>query len=799
VSCRGEERAPPEDAAQPDLAAGEAAIDDWPCEKQGYPCTWEEVSAETTERTFALADQALDRFEPGKAAELVAWLEAQPGVAEASEDDPTVVRFRLENGRPFLVQGPLPTVGRQGPRNPAPSGTSLVPDRDLHHAGIGSALIEGWRAASSRMATIRSARADAVLGVTGRDRNADRRVNQRDQRKAIILESMWWEECYETKIGGKVDIEVERQRRRMAEQECDRGEFTSAAERVRRILDGHPAYQGNVKVLRNQQVDFAAIASWADYDVVHIEGHGSRNSLCIGTEITYPGHGKIRGPAAERRGVDPTVFRAGLIGPKKSVWCVNDRFFRAIYPKGLERTLIFVNVCSTLGHPEYAAPPLAEQLLGKDSMYIGWGGVTEQWDWVLKPFYEALVKGSTGREALDKINKGRPIPAEKYKPDDADITDEVLAAMSGGTLEQWQARGGREGDRRRKELEYEKQEEGWGSVLGWRGSNMRIREIVKLLHPALAVLPEQTTWIPDQVGGWRWWALSLGGEQVLEDGDDLESILVGAPEDGEDDLLTVGVEVEAIERKFAPFQVQLALDGRRLDAPDLVTSRHIVREEFGYPIYRIDLVNVPTERDFEFDREYDIEVIVDLPERGESRYSARLKVQCPVHIQGEFEGQLAGGHFQVFERGLDTQAKILLREDGGGIPGFRLPQQFHLDQRGGGRNGWAFNFNAVLDGPVVSGARFRVERHDLMDPSIPQVSGSYRASRGDDAMSYPLGSANIMIHRVRWLENDEGGNRRGMACGEVNANIQGLVQGTYPFQFVPHTFRAKFWAEIRRD
>jgi hypothetical protein len=56
-----------------------------------------------------------------------------------------------------------------------------------------------------------------------------------------------------------------------------------------------------------------------------------------------------------------------------------------------------------------------------------------------------------------------------------------------------------------------------------------------------------------------------------------------------------------------------------------------------------------------------------------------------------------------------------------------------------------------------------------------------------------------MIHRVRWLENDEGGNRRGMACGEVNANIQGLVQGTYPFQFVPHTFRAKFWAEIRRD
>jgi hypothetical protein len=261
----------------------------------------------------------------------------------------------------------------------------------------------------------------------------------------------------------------------------------------------------------------------------------------------------------------------------------------------------------------------------------------------------------------------------------------------------------------------------------------------------------------------------------------------------------VGVEVEAVDRKFAPFQVQLALDGRRLDAPDLVTSRHIVREEFGYPIYRIDLVNVPTERDFEFDREYDIEVIVDLPERGESRYSAKLKGECSVYIDGEFQGQLAGGHAQVFERGRNTQAKIFLNEDGGGIPGFRLPQQFHLDQRGGGRNGWAFMFNAVLDGPVVPGARFRVERLDLMDPSIPQVTSSYRASRGEDKMSYPLGSANIMIHRVRWLEIDEGATRRGMACGEVEANLQGLVPGTYPYQFVPHTFRARFWAEIRRD
>jgi hypothetical protein len=167
-------------------------------------------------------------------------------------------------------------------------------------------------------------------------------------------------------------------------------------------------------------------------------------------------------------------------------------------------------------------------------------------------------------------------------------------------------------------------------------------------------------------------------------------------------------------------------------------------------------------------------------------------------IQGDFEGQLGGGHAQLFERGRNTQAKIFLHEEGGRLPGFRLPQQFHLDQRGGGRNGWAFNFNAVLDGPVVPGARFRVERRDLMDPQV-DISGSYRESKEGDAMQFPLGGANIVLHRVRWVANSERAARQGMACGEVEANLEGLVPGTYPYQFMPHTFRATFWAEIRRE
>lgn len=44
--------------------AAESASDDWPCEKQGYLCTWEEVDDDVAERSRVLGEAALDRLVP---------------------------------------------------------------------------------------------------------------------------------------------------------------------------------------------------------------------------------------------------------------------------------------------------------------------------------------------------------------------------------------------------------------------------------------------------------------------------------------------------------------------------------------------------------------------------------------------------------------------------------------------------------------------------------------------------------------------------------------------------------------
>jgi hypothetical protein len=795
VSCRGEERAPPEDAAQPDVAAGEAAIDDWPCEKQGYPCTWEEVTAETTERTFALADQALDRFEPGKAAELVAWLEAQPRVVEAEQDDPAVVWFRVEGGRPVFVQGPLPPTEIERIEGRAGTASSdLHPE--VYLASTGGLLIEGFDAVSSMLRSSRSSEPGLAAGVTGRDRNVDRRVNQRDQRKAIILEPMDWEFCYESlerqydRVTGVSKRKVDRLKRensRTIQRICDGKAETSALKglgttatpylsegaAVRDILEEMPAYAGHVTLLRNEQVDLAVLGRLKEYDVVHFNTHGSRRSVTLGTSVDWSGRGRVRGAPARRRGLSAVVFKAGKHGPRRRSWSADQNFFRSLHPRGLDRTLIFLSSCSGLGHPDKKTPPLANALLGKESMLVGWGVTIglQKGQQTAVSFYLHLAEGWSGKEAIRRIPDayGSPVFAgEPARREDITPAQEDMIRMvhPEGGVDEYMEEYGPAGELKK------------GAVFGSRGGDMRIREVTRLLHP------------PSPMS-------APGERRALVDGDDLDFLVVGELGDDVRDQIRVSVEVERIrDEERGSTSVQLELDGRKIGKPKTLSDGRLVEEE----IYRLDFEDVPVEKDLKSEEEYELEAVVSLPEGGESRYSAKLKGEpCAVYIQGEFEGQLGGGHAQVFERGRDTQAKIFLHEDGAVMPGFRLPQQFELDQRGGGRNGWAFNFNAVLDGPVVPGARFRVERHDLMDPSIPQVGGSYRASRGDDAMSYPLGSANIMIHRVRWLEIDEGASRRGMACGEVEANLQGLIPGTYPFQFVPHTFRAKFWAEIRRD
>lgn len=782
LACGRDEGADEERTMQEGGPSAEAAADEWPCEKQGYPCTWEEVSDQVTQRSFALADQVLERFEPGGASEVLAWLAAQPRVVDSGEEDPTIVWFRLEGGRPFFVQGPLPPSLLGPPLTPA-SSSSPGPSPEVHLASTGSLLEHGWEGLSALLAEVRPAGSGLVPGVTGRDRNTDRRVNQRDQRKALILESMWWEECYEAYASG--DRREEAKKKRQIEDWCNKGRYRSVGDRIRRALEESPEYKGNIKVLRNQEVDFAAIGSWAEYDIVHIEGHGTRNSLCIGTEITYPGRGKLRGSAAKRRGIDPTLFRAGQLGPKKSVWCVNNRFFRSLYPRGLRRTLIFVNACSTLGHPKRAAPPMARQLLGPGSMYVGWGAVTTQWDKWPPIFYENLVEGWAGRTAL----KWAIPPGQEAILAEGTVTAEDMMLVDPSlSRAEWEEKLAKN---RQERIER-------GEVLGIRGSDLRIFEVVKLLYPPM---------------------LTGASREPIEDGDPLEPLVVGELGDEVDDQLRVSVEVEPLlPEEVEKTRLRLELDGIPIGEEETLTARHpsgptrrvrpdnVGLDDFVYErAYRHDFEDVPVGKDLEPEREYELEVIVKLPEGDESRYAAKLKGEgCPVVVQGDFEGQLGGGHAQTFRRNRKTQAKIFLGGAG-------RPANFHLEQREGGRDGWGFSLNAWLDQPIVAGARIRVEEDRFPPPPEaveaairggaiwPKVSGTYRPGGGADAWQFPKGAVNVTIRQVRWVANSERSLRQGMACGEVEANLEGLVPNVYPFQFVPHLFKATFWAEIRRE
>ena len=198
---------------------GVARAEAWPCEEDGFPCTWEEVPLDVAEKTLDLAEVALDRF-TGTAAELAAWLAGQPGVVDATAVEEAVVRLRMEGGRPVFIESHsaqeagedlVRGAGFFDATRPAPLHGSLFPP------------LSTWFPA-------------APLGVTGRDRNSDQRVNQRDQRKALVLDPMYWEDCYHDLEKDWINLSEDRtevrDRRRLAREVCD-------GDRQREGLFGH--------------------------------------------------------------------------------------------------------------------------------------------------------------------------------------------------------------------------------------------------------------------------------------------------------------------------------------------------------------------------------------------------------------------------------------------------------------------------------------------------------------------------------------------------------------------------------
>jgi len=849
VAC-GSESARVDDESAGDRQSSRESVEiDWPCEKEGFPCTWEEVDAGVAERSRSLGEEALDRFERGGASGVVAWLAAQPDVAEADEEDATLVWFRLQGGRPVYVQGPLPPSFVERLTAPLDE-TSRAAEAELLLGSTGHGIISGWEALKTLAPAPHTA--SPLPGVTGRDRTGDRKVNQRDQRKALVLEPFNWEFCYEAlepvlrmklvaglrykdgesrpsheQIADQYLRENSATLQRICQGEDAVGDlrvpneraaqtpgtgamvddlaFTSEGEKVKKILEAMPAYADHVTLLVDDEVDFGALQNWADYDVIHINAHGTRRTIGLGANIAWPGRGKLRGGAARRRGLDPVVFKAGRHGPRKWTWFADHRFFRGIYPRGLDRTLIYMSSCRALGDPRQATPALASQVLGRESMFVGWGGsipgsVAQQ---TAEAFYQLLAVGWSGEEAIRRIpvleggDYDDPIFTEDRTRgcENAAIGPEDLALAFDITMDELAGMGGVEGWCRK--TAEESKEFHAGEVFGSRGSDMRIREIVRLLHPRL---PSDDFNLADT---------GLDQAQV-RDGDDLSRLLVGEAGDGEPDLLRVTVEVEAIKPEQADAtKVHLELDGQQIGEPRSVaegapTGLTESEGRVDASTHRIDFENVPVGKDLEPGKEYELEAVVSLPEKGESRYAARLTTEvCRSKMQGDLEGSLGGGNARAFERGdVGNFAKLFLEREAGAIlPARTSALQIHAKTR----RDYVFSLSIPIDRPLEAGSRFLID-----DPAVEvtkiggglNVRGAGYGGRRDLSLGWHVGTVRVSIDQVNWREGipDRTG-KRGWACGEIDADLVGWGEpppGTMTPLKVPHTFKARFWAEITR-
>ena len=395
------------------------------CESEGYPCTFAEVERSVIERSIALAEEAADMFDTQTGAEVLAWLAAQPGVVAASGDF-AAVQFRLEGGRPTTVLGPAALGG-----SASVEGASVLEAR----AATQSAAPDPFTQATSFQS--------APLfpqGVTGKDQNEDGKINNRDERRALVLSP------FQYAFGAD-----------------DEGALVAS------MLENAPGYAGNVVYLANQDASLSAFTAWADYDVVHVATHGSR--YCVGEDD--PNHpfcwlSIVTGELAtvdeldqeHTPGLGISVFKQD-VGDATVIRRhieVDVDFFRANYGGTLENTLVFFNACETMDDGDSLVNAWATQNLRSALFSEGVSNELRGWTEVVpgytafdaaQVFYESLSHGFASLEAGDKVRESGLSPFT-WEVEDKTVTTELFG----------------------------------------RGTPMRIREVVTLLNDGGAPLTD---------------------------------------------------------------------------------------------------------------------------------------------------------------------------------------------------------------------------------------------------------------------------------------------------------------------
>lgn len=297
---------------------------------------------------------------------------------------------------------------------------------------------------------------------------------------------------------------------------------------VNAILSGTRGYENRVAYLANStqnesNVDLNSFMGWGEYQVVHLSTHGARicyEGACKATLLAGMLDNLLpAGPGTKAEKLHALTFQGVTYakGEKTGLeyLVLNADFFRYHYKTGLNNTLVFLNACQSFG-PQ--ATDLVDAIKGSTSVVFGWTDAVYVVDATATAvsLYEALAKGYPAEVAHEKLGElifGAAVP-----------------------------------DHNVPELRLSRRPE---------GGDLRIREVVQLLHPAssqvlttsdlVAIEGTQGDGIPDaapylvRVDGVK---QELAAQMVLHvaiDGVEVDPVpLAGGQKDAEDRWLVSG-------------------------------------------------------------------------------------------------------------------------------------------------------------------------------------------------------------------------------------------------------------------
>jgi len=338
------------------------------CEREGYPCTLGEVPEAVWDEMNRLGMASAHLLNSGSRSlrELADELEAVPGVVEVQTGE-RAIRFRVEGGRPVWVE----------------------------KEEEGGVLLKGSGGGTARVATsVPAAEPNSPAIIQAADRG--KVVSDGEPKWALFVAPYEWQfnegienqaalfrtiSQYREKDGGAVVVRVTR----------NEDEPVPVSSENPRESD------------REAVVTLEHLRTWKNYDFVHLSTHGmaacdddlSRcwTSLSVGKRLDperiledlyantpgvtvgYGGGAFVNTDeckvAAESSLVGwtlPDECREPLSGSKPLAKIrVTTEFFRAAYPTGLEKTIVFLDACQSM----YVGD-LAEALGGPETYVLGW-------------------------------------------------------------------------------------------------------------------------------------------------------------------------------------------------------------------------------------------------------------------------------------------------------------------------------------------------------------------------------------------------------------------------------------------